>query len=131
MSNPRVLIVEDNNGVRQALEFKLRSAGYEVVGVACGSAALQAASEQKPDLMILELHLDADPLDSMRDGFILLGWLRRTLPDSNFPVIVHTGDASPQVDAQAKAEGVYAVLRKGDDTQMLVRTVQQALPAAA
>jgi CheY-like chemotaxis protein len=132
MSNPRILIVEDDAGVRQALEFKLRSAGYEVVGVASGSEALQAASEHKPDLMILELHLDANPLDSMRDGFVLLGWLRRTLPDASFPVILHTVDASPQVDAQAKAEGVYAVFRKGsDNTQMLVRTVQQALPAAA
>jgi CheY-like chemotaxis protein len=114
------------------LEFKLRSAGYDVVAVGSGSAALQAASAHKPDLMILELHLNADPLDSMRDGLVLLGWLRRTLPDANFPVILHTVDASPQVDAQAKAEGVYAVFRKSsENTEMLVRTVQQALPTAA
>ena len=129
MSALRILLIDDDQVTRKALEFKLGSQGYEVVSAATGSAALRAATEQKPDLMILDLKLDSDPLDSMRDGFTLLGWMRRMVPDCNFPVIIHTIGATEEVEARAQAEGVYAVLQKSGDVQKILDTVRQALEA--
>jgi two-component system KDP operon response regulator KdpE len=129
MSAPRILLIEDDQGIRNGLEFKLAGQGYEVVSAATGSAALKAATEQKPDLMILDLKLDSDPLDSMRDGFTLLGWMRRMVPDCNFPVIIHTVDTSAEVEARAQAEGIYAVLGKGEGPEKLLDMVRQALEA--
>ena len=129
MSAPRILLIDDDQVTRKALEFKLGSQGYEVVAAATGSAALKAVTEQKPDLMILDLKLDSDPLDSMRDGFTLLGWMRRMVPDCNFPVIVHTIGATEEVEARAQAEGIYAVLQKSADVQKMLDTVRQALGA--
>ena len=129
MSAPRILLIDDDQVTRKALEFKLGSQGYEVVSAATGSAALKAATEQKPDLMILDLKLDSDPLDSMRDGFTLLGWMSRMVPDCNFPVIIHTIGATEEVEARAQAEGIYAVLQKSADLQKMLDTVRQALEA--
>jgi len=129
MSALRILLIDDDQVTRKALEFKLGSQGYEVVSAATGSAALKSATEQKPDLMILDLKLDSDPLDSMRDGFTLLGWMRRMVPDCNFPVIIHTIGATEEVEARAQAEGVYAVLQKSGDVQKILDTVRQALEA--
>ena len=122
-------MIDDDQVTRKAVEFKLGSQGYEVVSAATGSAALRAATEQKPDLMILDLKLDSDPLDSMRDGFTLLGWMRRMVPDCNFPVIIHTIGATEEVEARAQAEGIYAVLQKSADVQKMLDTVRQALEA--
>lgn len=130
MSAPRILLIEDDQVIRKGLEFKLGSQGYEVLSAATGSAALKAATEQKPDLMILDLKLDSDPLDSMRDGFTLLGWMKRMVPDCNFPVIIHTVDPSAEVEARAQAEGVFAVLAKGAGPQKMLDTVRQALEAS-
>ena len=129
MSAPRILLIDDDQVTRKALEFKLGSQGYEVVSAPTGSAALKAATEQKPDLMILDLKLDSDPLDSMRDGFTLLGWMRRMVPDCNFSVIIHTIGATEEVEARAQAEGIYAVLEKSADVQKVLDTVRQALEA--
>jgi two-component system, OmpR family, KDP operon response regulator KdpE len=129
MSAPRILLIDDDPVTRKALEFKLGSQGYQVVAAATGSEALKAATEQKPNLMILDLKLDSNPLETMRDGFTLLGWMRRMLPDCNFPVIVHTIGATEEVEERAQAEGVYAVLQKSADPQRVLDTVQQALQA--
>lgn len=101
---------------------------YEVVTASSGPEAVAAAATRKPDLMILDLTLD-DPLEAMRHGFMLLAWLRRTLPDADFPVIIHTADQSPKVDAEAKAHGVFAVFRKGGGGYKLLELVQRALAA--
>jgi CheY-like chemotaxis protein len=123
----RILVVEDNRVVREALSFQLGVAGYDVISVVNGSDAVQSAIERKPDLMILDLSLMERPGDSLQDGFAVLGWIRRLVPDSDFPVIIHTIDDSPQIDERARAEGVAAVLRKGDGTRKLLHAVQQAM----
>jgi two-component system KDP operon response regulator KdpE len=53
----RVLIVEDDRGLRQALEINLRARKYEVTAVGDGTAALAAAAGQPPDIVVLDLGL--------------------------------------------------------------------------
>ncbi|MCI0744310.1 MAG: response regulator, partial [Verrucomicrobia subdivision 3 bacterium] len=123
---PRILLVEDSLVVKRALENALRAAGCEVVTVTTASDALQAAFAQMPDLMILDLTLDAASFDTFRDGFAVLNWLRHMLRGANFPVIIHTGDPSPLVDERARAAGVFAVIRKGDPATDILNVVRQA-----
>ena len=78
-------------------------------------------------MLVIDVRLDADPLETIRDGFVLVGWLRRMLPDPGFRVIIHTKDRSPEVDARAEAEGNTEVFRKGDGVQNLVDLVQRTL----
>ena len=127
MSAPRVLVVEDERVTRSLLGRELKAKGYDVVACATASEAIHAAHERKPDLLILDLTLNADPLEAMREGFMLLGWLRRMLPDPVFPVIINTANHSPELDARAQAENIYAVARKDDEPHKLLELVAQAL----
>jgi CheY-like chemotaxis protein len=118
-------LVEDSLVVIRALENALRAPGYEVVSVTTASDALKAASAQPPDLMILDLTL-ASTFDGFRDGFAVLYWLRHTLRDALFPVIIHTADLSSLVDQRAREAGVFAVIRKGDSATNILDVVRQA-----
>ncbi len=69
---PRVLVVEDDEDIAQALQRSLRMEGYEVHTVADGRAALEHERTFAPDLVILDLGLpEIDGIDvarSLRDG---------------------------------------------------------------
>jgi two-component system phosphate regulon response regulator PhoB len=53
----RVLVVEDEDDIRQLVAFNLRDAGYDVVDVATGQDALVAARESPPAVIVLDLML--------------------------------------------------------------------------
>jgi two-component system response regulator MprA len=55
--DPRVLVVEDDDEIAQALQRSLRLEGYEVRLAGDGEAALDAASSFNPDLVVLDLGL--------------------------------------------------------------------------
>lgn len=51
----RVLLAEDDRGVRESLERALRYEGFEVVTAADGSQALELARSETPDLLVLDV----------------------------------------------------------------------------
>jgi len=53
----KILVVEDEPGIRLSLSDELESAGYQVFTAENGEKALAAAGRQKPDLIILDLML--------------------------------------------------------------------------
>jgi two-component system, OmpR family, alkaline phosphatase synthesis response regulator PhoP len=53
----RILVVEDDRTLRQALAFNLGREGYEVTSVADGEAALDRARNGRPDLILLDMML--------------------------------------------------------------------------
>ncbi|MGA9315276.1 MAG: response regulator, partial [Solirubrobacteraceae bacterium] len=69
---PRVLVVEDDEDIAQALQRSLRMEGYEVRAAADGNAALEHGRTFAPDLVILDLGLpELDGIEvakRLRDG---------------------------------------------------------------
>ncbi len=66
-SGGRVLIAEDDPGVRTSLERVLRFEGYEVEAVNDGAAALDAIAERAPDLVLLDVMMPhVDGLEACR-----------------------------------------------------------------
>jgi CheY-like chemotaxis protein len=53
----KILLVEDSKPVRRENEGVLVKAGYEVISAEDGESALQMASQQKPDLILLDMIL--------------------------------------------------------------------------
>ena len=82
----RVLVVDDEPQILRALRINLHARQYDVITASDGTAGLEAARGQEPELVILDLGLpDMDGVDVLRS---LRGW-------SDVPVIVLSGrDAS-------------------------------------
>jgi DNA-binding response OmpR family regulator len=81
----RILVVDDDEGVRVLLTRYLEMEGFEVDQVPDGGQALAAIASSKPDLVLLDLMLPA------QDGLDILTRLRR---DSEVPVILLTARGS-------------------------------------
>lgn len=64
---PRILVVEDDQGVRESLVVVLQVQGYEVIGVERGEAAVRHLESSPADLVVLDLNLPGiDGLETCR-----------------------------------------------------------------
>ncbi len=70
----RVLVVDDERALRQALTINLRARSYDVTAVGDGAAALSAAASDPPDVVILDLGLPDMDGNDVIEG--LRGWTR-------------------------------------------------------
>jgi CheY-like chemotaxis protein len=66
VSQPRVLILEDNDDFRALLQKKLELAGFEVVAAPSGARALELMSRAAPDLIVTDLFMpDKDGIETI------------------------------------------------------------------
>jgi DNA-binding response OmpR family regulator len=54
---PRVLVVEDDDNIRDLVDIVLSTAGYEVLTAPNGAAALQLIGQTRPDLVLLDMRM--------------------------------------------------------------------------
>jgi two-component system alkaline phosphatase synthesis response regulator PhoP len=67
MAKQRILVVEDEEDLRELISYNLAKEGYQVSGVGTGEDALAAVGRQPPDLVVLDLLLPVvDGLDVCR-----------------------------------------------------------------
>ena len=71
MANSKIMIVDDDPDLRQALRLRLRANNYDTVNAVDGYSALALAYKEHPDLIILDLGLPAG------DGFVLVMRLQK------------------------------------------------------
>jgi len=77
----RVLVVEDDEGIREMLKYNLASAGFTVQEAADGASGLRTARTSRPDLILLDLMLPG------MSGFDFCRALRKS---SRVPIIMIT-----------------------------------------
>lgn len=93
-----ILVVDDDPGVIQILEVNLRHSNFEVISAMNGAQALDKASREKPDLILLDVILpDLDGLDVCR-------YLKQSRQTSKIPVIM----ISAKVESQDIRAGIAA-----------------------
>lgn len=81
MNTPEIYIVEDEPSIAEVVELYLRRAGYQVLTILDGNAALKQLETRLPDLVVLDIMLPGV------DGFSILRWIRDR---SDIPVIFIT-----------------------------------------
>lgn len=86
-----ILVVDDDPVFLKATAMKLESNGYAVLTARDGSAAIQAARRQKPNLLVLDINLSPDVASGGSvpwDGFRIMAWLRRFDDFKTTPVVM-------------------------------------------
>lgn len=118
-----VLVVEDNDFVRMQIVSFLKEASYEVVQASGGEDALDImASNNDVGLAIVDVRME--PVG----GFAFIKALRGR--NMMTPVILVTGDQTPDLLEQAGKVGVAAVLMKPVNKDRLVKTVTKTMQSA-
>jgi DNA-binding NtrC family response regulator len=119
---PRVLIVDDEEDSRSALQTLLETWGYAADVAADGRQALEKASSLRPSLVITDLVMPDI------DGLTLMSALQQELP--RVPVIILTGRATVDTAVAAMRQGAYDYLTKPVDLDRLRLLIEKALDRA-
>jgi len=117
----RVLIAEDEPNIVASLEFLLNETGYEFRTAVNGEDALRAATEFRPDLMLLDVML---PLKS---GFEVCQTVRGNTALRNIKIIMLTAKGRETEVAKGLALGADAYITKPFATRELLDTVRRLL----
>ncbi len=115
----RILVVDDDLGMRDLLEIMLTQEGYEV---ACGGdpdKALQRVRKEQFDLVITDLKMPK------MDGIEFLKQVKELKPETQ--VILITAFASGNTALSAMKEGAYDYIEKNFDIDELKRIVHEAM----
>ncbi|WP_371258133.1 response regulator transcription factor [Jannaschia sp. CCS1] len=113
----RILIVEDESNILEALSFILSRAGWDVRGHGKGDDALDEIARLSPDMLVLDVMLPG------RSGFDILADLRARPATAALPVLMLTAKGQTKDREQAMALGANAFLTKPFSNAELLETV--------
>ena len=116
---PRVLIVDDDEVVRDAIGMVLTEEGYDCRSSNGAEAALEAAKDLDPHLVISDMKMPG------KDGLWLLDRLRRERPDTAVVMLTAYGDTEAAVECLRRVATDY--LLKPPKATDLLRSIERAL----
>ena len=126
----KVLVIDDEQGIRNLLDTLLSRKGYDVVLADGGRKGLELIRRERPDVVVLDLKMPE------MDGVAVLQQIRRL--NSDQPVIILTGAATPEREQQVRALGVtefvekeFSLHRLGDALKRLLKTPTPATRGSA
>ncbi len=115
----KILVVDDDQGIRELLEILLAGEGHEVVGVQDAIRALNICRKKGFELIITDLKMPR------MDGLEFIKAVKEILPDAMF--ILVTAFASGETALAAMNLGVYDYIEKGFDVEDFKKVVACAL----
>lgn len=124
MRRPRILIADDEPNIVLSLEFLMQRAGYAVEVVDNGEDAFRRASEDPPDLMLLDVMLPR------LSGFEVCQRLRALPACRSLPIVMLTAKGRDGEVSKGLALGATAYVTKPFSVQDLVGQVKRILDSA-
>lgn len=118
---PRVLLVEDDPGLLEALAFLLEGRRFDVTSTRSGLEGLQVAAEQRPEVVVLDV--DVEDLSG-------LGVARAMRDFGHTPLIVMSGRDAPWRE-EAFEHGAVVCLPKPFDRDALEAAIEATLAGTA
>lgn len=119
MPEPVILLVDDDQGMRELLSMRLQASRYQTLCAASGEEALNLLNEKMPDLVITDLRMEE------MDGLTLFEKIHAHWP--SLPVIVLTAHGSIPEAVEATQKGVFSFLTKPVDKDELLTIISNAL----
>jgi two-component system response regulator AtoC len=118
MSQPSLLVVDDEAGVRQSLQLVFNKA-FRVIEAASADEAIQKVTNDGPDVVLLDIMMPG------ADGLAVLKQIKSVQPDCQ--VIMLSGLNSARTGFTAKGTGAFDYLTKPFDVEELRLKVEHAL----
>ena len=116
-----ILIVDDEQDIRELVGDILRDEGYSVRLAANSDDCLAAINAEPPALMILDIWLK----DSRMDGIDILKTVKRDNPD--IPVVIISGHGNIEIAVAAIKQGAYDFIEKPFNIDQLMVVVARAM----
>src|SRR5712692_4063493 len=117
----KILVIDDEQGIRNLLDTLLRRKGYDVVLAESGRQGLELFRRERPDVIVLDLKMPE------MDGLTVLQQVRSLDPKT--PVIILTGAGTAETEQRVRAMGVTEYVEKefslhllGDSLKRLLKT---------
>jgi two-component system nitrogen regulation response regulator NtrX len=123
MSSAKILVVDDEQDIRETLKEILGEEGYEVEVAANAAEARAARAREEPDLVLLDIWMpDTDGISLLRE------WSDSHL--LRFPVVMLSGHGTVETAVEATRLGAFDFVEKPLSLAKLLRTVERALEAS-
>ena len=113
----KILLVEDEEGLRLLYGEELKGEGYEVIVARNGKEALRQLEADSPDLIILDIVMPV--MDGMETLGLIMGRERKV------PIVIHTSYPGYREDFMSWAADAYVA--KSSDLRELKETVRDLL----
>ena len=117
----KILIVEDNPVHMRLIEMALRAKDYTLLKAASGEEALEIAVRDKPDLVIMDMHLPK------MNGFEVTRKLRENPAFSHTPIIAITANVMKEDRERVIESGGDAYTTKPINTRELPEVIAEML----
>ena len=121
-TGPVVLVVDDDEGVRNLVRANLELEGYAVREAASANEGLVALEEDRPDLILLDVMMPEV------DGWEMLRQIQERFGAGAVPVIVFSGQLEEQAVSEAASRGARGFVGKPFDLRQLVDQAKQIVP---
>jgi DNA-binding response OmpR family regulator len=118
-----ILVVEDEQPVRDTIVDMLHHFGHDVRIAATASGAVEMARDERPDLVLLDILLP----DGL--GTVVLDWLRTVRPD--VPMVMVSANDNEALARQSLHRGAFDYITKPFDMDRLIAVVDAALAGSA
>ncbi len=119
-----ILVVDDEADIRNIVSDLLNDEGYHARAAADGPSALEAISDRRPSLVVLDIWLG----DTRFDGMKVLEVLNQDHP--NVPVIMMSGHGTIETAVKAIKQGAYDFVEKPFKSDRLMHIIARAIETA-
>jgi DNA-binding response OmpR family regulator len=117
----KIVVIEDENEVRDLIEMLLRGAGHEVIASADSAGALELIKREGPDLVLCDIAMPG------LDGYGVLSALRADPATENYPVVFLTAHREFTERVRAFKMGAVDYVTKPFTRETLLRKVERIL----
>lgn len=119
----RVLVIEDEPNITEAISFFLSRDGWEVFTHSNGRNATEAVERRGPDLLILDVMLPG------KSGYEILRELRADARWQGLPVLILTARGQEKDRETARAAGASRFMTKPFSNTEILEAVRELVPA--
>ncbi|MDD4894616.1 MAG: response regulator [Candidatus Omnitrophica bacterium] len=117
-----IMLVDDELDLLKVTSFRLKRAGYEVVTAVDGQAALDLLKGNKPDLVLLDVHLP------IIDGYEVCKRMKENEELKQIPVIFFSATSSAQkIEAKTKELNAQGYLIKPFEAENLINIIKKLI----